>query len=92
VRLPSSLRTVTSVRVRSNTASPFSSYWVVTESPLALVVVTDLSSSDPLGFNRETVSTTVPFAWVTMVSCRSLAPSPLRSWAIVTFLRSALMV
>ena len=48
VRLPSALRTVTSVRVSQNVPEPYLSCWIVVDSPLALVVVTLRSFSDPL--------------------------------------------
>ena len=76
VRLPLALITVTSVSTRSKVPLPVASIWVVTDSPLALVVLMVWSFSEPSALVSVTVSTLLPLAAVTTVSIRSNWPLP----------------
>ena len=72
VRLPSALRTVTSVSVRSKTPLPVVSSCVVVDRPLALVVTTVSSSSEPFALRSVTVSVRLPSPFSTVATrCRS---------------------
>ena len=88
------LGTVTSMRVASMTPSPFKSHWVVWLSPVALVVTTVLSRSEPFALRSLTVSVRLPLALRTVTSVRlwSTVPVPSLSHCVVTDRPLALVV
>jgi hypothetical protein len=75
--------TVMSAFDRSKVPLPVLSTWVVTDNPLALVVVTVWSLSDPSALPSDTVSTVLPSAASVTVSAWSATPMPrLSTWTV----------
>ncbi|MDU6799948.1 MAG: hypothetical protein E6431_13935, partial [Bradyrhizobium sp.] len=74
--LPSALRRTTSVSVWAKLPAPVGSRWIVATSPLAAVVVTTRSFTEPSLLRSETVSIRLPSAPIRIVSVWSTWPSP----------------